>query len=160
MRVWVFGDDVDTDQMISGKYLAVKDPAEMARHLFENVRPEFAAGVRPGDVIKAGANFGCGSSRENVATAFIAAGVICVIAEGFSRTFFRNCINLGLPLVKIEPGADIREGDDLTVDLDGGRIVNTTRAAEYRFEPLPDFLLKIVRAGGLLPYVKKSMKRG
>ena len=159
MRVWVFGDDVDTDQMLSGKYLSVRDPAELAKHLFENVRPEFAAEVKPGDIIKAGANIGCGSSRENVASAFLAAGVSCIIAESFSRIFFRNCINLGLPMVKLPPDCDIREGDEVAVDLEQGKVVNKTRSAEYHFDPLPEFLIGIVKAGGLIPYTKKTLEK-
>jgi len=159
MRVWVFGDNIDTDQMLSGKYLSVRDPAELAKHLFESVRPEFAVSVKPGDIVKAGVNFGCGSSRENVASAFIAAGISCVIAEEFSRIFFRNCINLGLLLIKIPPGSDIGESDQITVDLENYKVINTTKSEEYKFEPLPDFLIGIVKSGGLIPYTKEKRRR-
>ena len=158
MRVWVFGDYIDTDQMISGKHLSVRDPAELTRYLFEKVRPEFSAAVKPGDIIKAGVNFGCGSSRENVASAFIAAGISCIIAEGFSRTFFRNCINLGLLLIKIPPGSYIEEGDEIKVDLENVKVINFTRVVEYQSEPLPEFLIGIVKSGGLIPYTKKRMR--
>ena len=160
MRVWIFGDDIDTDQMLSGKYLSVRDPVLLTGHLFENVRPEFAALVKPGDIIKGGVNFGCGSSRENVASAFIAAGISCIIAEGFSRTFFRNCINLGLLLIKIPPGFEMEEGNQITVDLENGKIINSTRSTEQPFDPLPDFLVGIVKSGGLLPYTKKTCEKG
>ncbi len=155
-RVWKFGDDVDTDAIIPGRYLTINDPVELASHAFEGVRPDFD--VRPGDFVVAGSNFGCGSSREHAPLALVGAGVGCVIARSFARIFFRNAINIGLPLLECPDTDRIAEGDLLEVDLGSGRIRNLTRGENYQAAPLPDFLRSIVEAGGLKNYTRKIVQ--
>jgi 3-isopropylmalate/(R)-2-methylmalate dehydratase small subunit len=155
-RVWRFGANVDTDQIIPAEYLVTADSKELARHAFEKVRPEFAREVKAGDIIVADGNFGCGSSREHAPRALIGAGVSCVIAKSFARIFFRNSINIGLPVVECYVLAD--DGDLVSVDFERGVVVNKTKKKEYSFKPLPPFLLKLIEAGGLVPYVKKSLR--
>ena len=155
-RVWKFGDNVDTDQIIPAKYLVTGDYKELASHAFENARPEFAKKVGEGDIIVAGKNFGSGSSREHAPRALIGAGISCVIASTFARIFFRNSINIGLPLVECDVDAD--EGDNLEVDFEKGIIFNKTKNKEFKFKSLPQFLLKLIEAGGLVEYTKKQLK--
>ncbi len=152
MRVWKFGDDIDTDAIIPGRFLTIYDPAELAKHAFEGTRDEFAKGAREGDIVVGGSNFGCGSSREHAPLALLGTGIRVVVAKSFARIFYRNAVNTGLlPLVC--PGADeIRDGDAVSVDIGGGFIeVNGKRLP---VEPVPGFLKKIVEAGGLVAYAK------
>ncbi len=152
MKVWKFGDDVDTDAIIPGRYLTINEPYELSRHAFEGVRPEFAHEVREGDLVVAGKNFGCGSSREHAPLALLGAGVKIVIARSFARIFYRNAINTGLlPLVCGETD-EIEDGNEIDVDTDSG--VARSRGKEYVLEPIPPFLQEIVRAGGLVEYAK------
>jgi len=155
-KVWKFGDNVDTDQIIPAIYLITGDSKELARHAFENVRPEFPKQVKAGDILVADNNFGCGSSREHAPRALIGAGISCVIAKSFARIFFRNSINIGLPLVECDVRA--KEGDTLEVDFDGGKILNKTSGKSYTFQKMPPFLMKLMDAGGLVKYTKKQMK--
>ena len=155
-RVWRFGSNVDTDQIIPAEYLVTGDCGELGRHAFEKVRPEFASGVGEGDVVVADVNFGCGSSREHAPRALIGAGVSCVVAKSFARIFYRNCINIGLPVV--ECAVDARDGDVLEIDFKRGRIKNLNTKREYGFSSLPPFILNLVESGGLVPYVKKQLK--
>jgi 3-isopropylmalate/(R)-2-methylmalate dehydratase small subunit len=158
-RSWKFGDDIDTDAIIPGRYLVINDPAELAEHLFEGVRPEMAAQVKKGDIVVAGENFGCGSSREHAPLALKGAGIIAVVARSFARIFFRNAINIGLPLF-ICPEVDrIADGDSLEIDMAGGVIHNKSRGESYRTTPLPQFLQEIVEAGGLVEYTKRTVAR-
>lgn len=154
-NVWKFGDDIDTDAIIPGKYLTINTPAELAKHAFEGVRPEFAPGVKEGDIIVAGFNFGCGSSREHAPLALKGAKVKCIIAKSFARIFFRNAINIGLPLLECQETDSIGEGDCIEVDFASGIITNTEKNQKYKATPLPDFVRGIVDAGGLIEFAKK-----
>jgi 3-isopropylmalate/(R)-2-methylmalate dehydratase small subunit len=154
-RVWNFGDNVDTDQIIPAEYLVTGDPEELGRHVFEKVRPEFARKVGRGDIIVAGGNFGCGSSREHAPRALIGAGVSCVVAKSFARIFYRNSINIGLPVV--ECNVNVKEGDMLEIDFGRGVVENLTSGGEYSFPPLPPFLLNLIEAGGLVRYVQREL---
>jgi 3-isopropylmalate/(R)-2-methylmalate dehydratase small subunit len=154
MRVWKFGDDVDTDAVIPGRFLIINDPRELAKHAFEGVRPEFREKVRPGDVIVAGENFGCGSSREHAPLALKGAGVRCVIAKSFARIFFRNSINIGVTLLECPEADRISEGDALEIDEIDGVIRNKTKKEQYRARPIPEFLMEIVRSGGLIEFAR------
>lgn len=154
MKTWKFGDNVDTDQIIPAEYLTTGDAKKLAAHAFAKVRPEFSEEVKEGDVIVAADNFGCGSSREHAPRALIGAGISCVIAKSFARIFFRNSINIGLPLVEADVCDRIEEGDEIEVKFDKGVIRNQTKKEEYRFEPLPEFMQKLLDSGGLIPYIK------
>jgi 3-isopropylmalate/(R)-2-methylmalate dehydratase small subunit len=152
MKVWKFGDDVDTDAIIPGRFLTINDPYELSRHAFEGVRPEFAREVREGDVVVAGRNFGCGSSREHAPLALLGAGVHIVIARSFARIFYRNAINTGLlPLVCGEAD-EIEDGTEIEVETTSGIV--RWEGKEFALEPVPPFLQEIVRAGGLVEYAK------
>jgi 3-isopropylmalate/(R)-2-methylmalate dehydratase small subunit len=156
-RAWKFGDDIDTDAIIPGRYLVINDPKELALHLFEGVRPEMAVQVQQGDYVVAGENFGCGSSREHAPLALKGAGVAAVAAKSFARIFFRNAINIGLPLF-ICPEVDmIQDGTPIQIDMAGGLIHNLSSGESYRTTPLPDFLRAIVDAGGLVEYTKRQV---
>ncbi len=153
-RAWKFKDDIDTDAIIPGRYLVMNDPQELAAHLFEGVRPEMAGAVKEGDYVVAGENFGCGSSREHAPLALKGAGISAVLAKSFARIFFRNAINIGLPLF-ICPDVDrIEEGAYIEIDMAGGVIKNITRNESYKTTPLPSFLREIVNAGGLVEYTR------
>jgi len=155
-RAWKFGDNVDTDQIIPARYLVTADPAELGRHCMEDADPEFVKKVRAGDVIVAGRNFGCGSSREHAPLAIRGAGVSAVIAKSFARIFFRNSINLGLPLFETEAADRIEQGDELELDPATGEIRNLTRNETHRAKPLPDFAREIMAAGGLMAWVARK----
>ncbi len=156
-KVWKFGDNVDTDQIIPAIYLITGDRKELAKHAFENIRPEFPKQVKTGDIIVADNNFGCGSSREHAPRALIGAGISCVIAKSFARIFFRNSINIGLPLIECDVPA--KDGDVLEVDFEGGTVVNKTSGKSYKFQKMPPFLVKLMEAGGLVEYTKKQMRK-
>jgi len=151
------GDNIDTDVIYPGRYLNITDREQTAEHLFELAYPEIRGRLRPGDFIVAGKNFGCGSSREQAAAAVKFAGAGAVIAASFARIFYRNAINLGLPvIVSPDASAALNEGDDLAVDLTAGRIRNLTTGAEVRAAPLDEKAVELLRAGGLVPYLKKK----
>jgi 3-isopropylmalate/(R)-2-methylmalate dehydratase small subunit len=154
-RAWKFGDDIDTDAVIPGRFLTINDPKELAKHAFEGVRPDFRP--VPGDVIVAGENFGCGSSREHAPMALKGAGIKCVIAKSFARIFFRNSINIGLPMLECADADRINDGDIL--DIQGDKIKNLTRNETYRTVPLPEFLEEIVDKGGLIEYARAMIKK-
>jgi len=160
-RVWKFGDDVNTDVIYPGKYLPLTDPAEMALHAFEGVRPEFVKEVKRGDIIVAGKYFGCGSSREQAATCLKALGLGAVLAESFARIFYRNAINQGL-LILVCPGVaeQVAEGQELEIDLRSGTVKNLTAGTRLQAQPLPDFILKILEAGGLIPWLRRQFQAG
>lgn len=154
-RAWVFGDNVDTDQIIPAEYLVTMDNRELAKHAFEKARPEFAKNVARGDIVVAGRNFGCGSSREHAPRALMGAGVPCVVAESFARIFFRNAINIGLPV--IEAKLEAREGDVVLLDLSKGILRNDTRGTSASFAAYPPFVMMLVDKGGLIPYTKEML---
>jgi len=159
-RAFKFGDDVDTDVIIPARYLNTTDERELAAHCMEAVRPGFVSEVSLGDVIVAGKNFGCGSSREHAPIAIKGVGISCVIAKSFARIFFRNSFNMGLPLLESEEASEeVREGDVLEIDAASGIIRNETKTEEYRAHPIPEFMQKLVEAGGLIPYVLKWRRR-
>ena len=153
-----YGDHVNTDVIIPARYLNTSDAAELAAHCMEDIDPAFVSTVKAGDIIVGGENFGCGSSREHAPLAIKGAGVSCVVARSFARIFFRNAINVGLPvLVCPDAAADANSGDELVVDLTTGRIENVTQGRWYQAEPFPDFLQQIIAAGGLVEYTKKRL---
>jgi 3-isopropylmalate/(R)-2-methylmalate dehydratase small subunit len=156
-RAWKFEDDIDTDAIIPGRYLVINDPRELAAHLFEGVRPEMAKEVHSGDYVVAGENFGCGSSREHAPLALKGAGVSAVVAKSFARIFFRNAINIGLPLFICSEVDRIRDGSSIEIDMARGVISNTSRNESYKTTPLPDFLREIVDVGGLVEYTRRQV---
>ncbi|MDN5364141.1 MAG: 3-isopropylmalate/(R)-2-methylmalate dehydratase small subunit [Eubacteriales bacterium] len=157
-RVWKFGADVDTDAIIPARYLNTSDPAELAKHCMEDADPTFPAKVKPGDIIVAGKNFGCGSSREHAPIAIKAAGVAAVVAASFARIFYRNAFNIGLPIFESPEAAErIEEGDEIEIDLDSGVIRNLTRNEEYQATAIPPFMQELLAAGGLINYVRKKV---
>ncbi|MBU2601764.1 MAG: 3-isopropylmalate dehydratase small subunit [Actinobacteria bacterium] len=154
-HAWTFGRDVDTDLIIAARYLNMKTAEELAAHLMEDADPEFPQKVRPGDILVADENFGCGSSREHAPMAIKGAGIPLVIAKSFARIFYRNAFNTGLPILVAPEAVDgIDEGDEVEVDLSTGCIRNLTSGKEFEAEPLPSFMQELVAAGGLLPYLK------
>jgi 3-isopropylmalate/(R)-2-methylmalate dehydratase small subunit len=156
-----YGRDVDTDVIIPARYLNTSDAAELASHCMEDIDPEFVRRVRPGDIIVADENFGCGSSREHAPLAIKTAGVACVVAASFARIFYRNAINSGLPIVVCPQAArEAQSGDRLRVDLTAGTVENVTRGATYEAVALPAFMEELIKRGGLLPYVKSRLDEG
>ena len=156
-KVWKFGDNIDTDIIIPARYLNTSDPKELAKHCMEGIRPDFAQVVREGDIIVAGRNFGCGSSREHAPIAIKAAGIKTVVAKSFARIFYRNAFNIGLPIVEAEEVIDTtKEGDMLKIDLDKGEIVNLTQNLTFKIQPLPDFMKELIADGGLIPHLAKK----
>ncbi|MCC6042070.1 MAG: 3-isopropylmalate dehydratase small subunit [Candidatus Verstraetearchaeota archaeon] len=160
-RAWKFGDNVDTDVIIPFKYKArTIDPQELAQHVMEGIDPDFPKKVRPGDVIVAGRNFGCGSSREQAPLAIKAAGIAAVVAESFARIFFRNAINIGLPVLEIKGIFEKTDnGDVLEIDLQQGIVRNLSKSLAFKATPMPDMLMEILKEGGLVNYIKKRRAR-
>jgi 3-isopropylmalate/(R)-2-methylmalate dehydratase small subunit len=157
-KVHSYGDHINTDVIIPARYLNTSDVAELAAHCMEDIDAEFVSTVKAGDIIVGGENFGCGSSREHAPLAIKGAGVSCVIARSFARIFFRNAINVGLPvLVCPDAAADAKSGDEMAVDLTTGNIENVTKGKSYQAEPFPEFLQQIIAAGGLVEYTKKRL---
>ena len=154
-KVWKFGDHIDTDVIIPARFLNVSDKNELAKHCFIDTRPDFAGHVKSGDVIVAGINFGCGSSREHAPWAIKAAGVGVVIAKSFARIFYRNAFNIGLPILESEEVPDaFSEDDQITVDITTGLIKGPGRGREFSAKPIPPFMQEIIHAGGLVNYIK------
>jgi 3-isopropylmalate dehydratase small subunit len=159
-KAFVYGDHVDTDVIIPARYLNASDPAWLAAHCMEDIDGCFAQQVEPGDVIVAGRNFGCGSSREHAPAAIKASGVQCVIARSFARIFYRNAFNIGLPILECPEAADgISSGDRIRIDFAAGLIVNETKGEEYRAKPFPPFMSRIVESGGLAGYVRSVLEQ-
>ena len=157
-RVWTLGADVDTDQIISGKYLTIIDPNELKKHVFEIALPEFARDARAGDILVADVNFGCGSSREHAPQAMRAIGVGAVVADSFARIFFRNAINLGIPTIEARGVRSIFEqGDTARIEMRAGRVTNLRTGASVAFPPLPHHLLELLEAGGLVEKVRREL---
>lgn len=157
-KAWKVGNNIDTDLIIAARYLNDASDENMRAHCMEDVIPDYANTIAPGDVLVAGSNFGCGSSREHAPIAIKVAGTKCVIAESFARIFYRNAINIGLPIIESpEAVRAIDQGDELDVDLENGVITNLTKNATYHFEKFPEFIQHIVEAGNLLNYVKAKV---
>ena len=159
-RIWKYGDDINTDVIFPGRYTyKVMEPAEMARHALEDLDPEFAGNVKPGDVIVAGKNFGCGSSREQAAACLRAAGVQAVVAKSFARIYFRNAINLGLAVLQCEEASEaLKTGEEVEIDFAGGKIISGDRV--FKFFPFPDSVIGIIEAGGLIEFTKQKLAVG
>jgi len=153
-KVHKFGDNINTDDIIAAKYLNMTDAKELGAHCMENIAPDFVGQVTPGDIIVAGSNFGCGSSREHAPLALKGCGIAAVIAPSFAGIFFRNAINIGLPFLELADVSSILPGDILEIDLSAGRIKNLTRGQVYNTEAFPEFLQRIIEDGGLMNYVK------
>jgi len=157
-KVWNFGSHVDTDLIIAARYLNTSVPEELAKHVMEDADPEFVKNMSPGDIIVAGENFGCGSSREHAPIALKAAGVAAVIAPTFARIFYRNSFNMGLPIFELPESAEIKEGEVVSVDLDAGTITNKTTNKTYEFTPIPPFMQELIAAGGLMAYADQEIE--
>ena len=156
--VFKYGDNVDTDVIIPARYLNSSDPKELATHCMEDIDADFIRQVQKGDIIVAAKNFGCGSSREHAPIAIKAAGVSCVIAETFARIFYRNAINIGLPIIECkEASASIQAGDEVEIDFDSGVITNKTKGESYQGQAFPEFMQKIIAAEGLINYINNGV---
>lgn len=154
-KVIKYGDNIDTDVIIPARYLNVSEPKLLAEHCMEDIDKTFAERVKKGDIIVGGANFGCGSSREHAPIAIKASGISCVIAKDFARIFFRNAINIGLPILECpEASEDISEGDDIEINFDTGVITNNTNGHKYQAAAFPEFMQNLINAGGLISYLK------
>jgi len=159
MKAHKYGDNVDTDVIIPARHLNTSDPDELAAHCMEDIDPAFAARVRCGDILVAGRNFGCGSSREHAPIAIKASGISCVVAESFARIFYRNALNIGLPILECPAAAKaISAGDDVSVDLATGEIADLTTGQRFQSEPFPPFMMELIAAGGLAAYLKGERK--
>ena len=157
-RAWKFGDDVNTDVIMPGKYLAMRDPERIAPYIMEGIDPDFGKKARPGDIIVAGKNFGCGSSRETAPGGLKAFGIGAIIAPTFARIFLRNAVNIGLPVLECPAAAsDIKEGDLVVVDVTTGRIINEASGKTYEATPFPPFMQELIAGGGLINYAKKRL---
>ncbi len=157
MKIFKYGDNIDTDVIIPARYLATSDPKELAKYCMIDIDDTFVTRVEEGDIMVADKNFGCGSSREHAPIAIKASGIKCVIAKSFARIFYRNAINIGLPILECEEAANkIQEGDEITVDFNTGKICNTTKNETYQAQPFPEFMQNIMKADGLVGYVKSK----
>ncbi len=154
-KVWKFKDDVNTDEIIPARYLNTTDPKELGAHCMEDIDSEFSKKISKGDIMVAGKNFGCGSSREHAQISIKGAGLSCVIAQSFARIFLRNSINMGLAILEIKDISGIKEGDYLEVDLASGLVSNLTEHKEYKAKPFPKFIQDIIKSGGLLKWIGK-----
>jgi len=154
-----YGDNIDTDVIIPARYLNILDKKELASHCMEDIDPDFQKSAKPGDIIVGGKNFGCGSSREHAPLVILECGISCVIAASFARIFYRNAINIGLPILECpEASEKIEAGDEITIDFDSGIITNIKKGETYTAEPFPSFIQEIIEAGGLLASIKKKIK--
>ncbi len=153
-RVWLFGNDVNTDEIIAGRYNMTTDHKELAKYCLCEVRPDYPKEVKPGDVIVGGRNFGCGSSREHAPVAIKASGAKCVVAKSFARIFYRNAINIGLPIIECPELDNVEDGEEITVDLSTGVI--KTSSQEFHAHPLPPFILQIIDAGGIINFLETN----
>jgi 3-isopropylmalate/(R)-2-methylmalate dehydratase small subunit len=153
-----YGDNIDTDVIIPARFLNTSDPQELAQHCMEDLDKDFKNKVKEGDILVVGENFGCGSSREHAPIAIKASGISCIIAKSFARIFFRNAINIGLPILECKEAVDgIEEGDIVLVDTDNGIIKNLTKGTEFKAQPFPDFIKEIMKYGGLINYVREKV---
>lgn len=157
-RVWKYGDNIDTDAIVPARYLNTTSEQELASHCMEDWDASFVKEVRPGDIVVAGTNYGCGSSREHAPIALKASGIACVVAETFARIFFRNSLNIGLPILECPEAARATEaGQILEIDLSTGRIYNVDTGATYQATPYPEFMLALIEAGGLVEYTRRKL---
>jgi 3-isopropylmalate/(R)-2-methylmalate dehydratase small subunit len=158
-KAYKFGDNINTDAIIPARYLNTHDPAELAKHVMEDADPKFPSKVKPNDIIVAGENFGCGSSREHAPIAIKAAGISAVIAKSFARIFYRNAINIGLPILESPEAVDgIKEGDEIEIEFTIGEIRNVTTKKNYKAAAFPPFMQQIIKAGGLIEYVRHVLR--
>ncbi len=157
-KVWRFSDNIDTDLIIAARYLNTSDPNELAKHVMEDADPEFFSKMSKGDIIVAGENFGCGSSREHAPIAIKAAGISAVVAKSFARIFYRNAFNMGLPIFELAQSEEINEGDIIKILPSNGQIHNENTKKTYEFAPIPEFMQELLSEGGLINYAKKSIK--
>jgi|UniRef100_UPI0040472F7D 3-isopropylmalate/(R)-2-methylmalate dehydratase small subunit len=158
-KVWNFGANIDTDVIIAARYLNSSDPEHLAKYVMEDADPEFPKKLQKGDIIVAGENFGCGSSREHAPIALKAAGVAAVVAPSFARIFYRNAFNMGLPIFELPESLEIKEGEEISINLDNGEIANNTTNKTYKFIPIPPFMQELIAAGGLINFAKVEMKK-
>ena len=159
-KVHKYGADVNTDVIIPARYLSLSDPSELAKHCMEDMDKDFLTSVKPGDIIVADSNFGCGSSREHAPLAIKSSGISCIVAKSFARIFFRNAINIGLPILECETAVEETEsGDILEVELSSGEIRNVSRGKVFQAEPYPDFMLELVSIGGLIEYTRRRIQQ-
>jgi len=158
-KVWKFGDNIDTDLIIAARYLNTSDASQLAKYVMEDADPDFVSKMQIGDIIVAGENFGCGSSREHAPIALKAAGVSAIIAPTFARIFYRNSFNMGLPIFELESANEISEGDIIKIDMQSGEIINKTTDKKYKFRVIPEFMQELVEAGGLINFAKNEIKR-
>ncbi len=156
-KVWKFGNNIDTDLIIAARYLNTSEPSQLAKYVMEDADPEFVTKMSYGDIIVAGENFGCGSSREHAPIALKAAGISAVIAPTFARIFYRNAFNMGLPIFELAESVEILEGDTVKVDMEKGEVINITQAKTYTFSPIPAFMQELVDAGGLIEFAKQEI---
>ncbi len=157
-KAWKFGNDIDTDLILPGRYLVLRDPEDLAAHVMEGADPEFAKKVNNGDILVGGTNFGCGSSREHAPIAIKGAGISVVVAESFARIFYRNAINIGLPLMEVKDISKyVSEGDELEIDMEKGVLKDLNTGKEFEIKGLPEFMLEILNEGGLIPYLKDKV---
>ena len=157
-KVWNFGKDIDTDLIIAARYLSTSVPQELAKHVMEDADPEFVNKMNTGDIIVAGENFGCGSSREHAPIALKAAGIAAIIAPTFARIFYRNAFNMGLPIFELSESAEITEGQSVKINMDEGTITNLTTNKTYKFTPIPPFMQELIAAGGLMNFAQNEIK--
>jgi 3-isopropylmalate/(R)-2-methylmalate dehydratase small subunit len=158
-RTWRFGDNIDTDAIIPARYLNTSDPAELAKHVMEDADSEFPQKLNAGDIIVAGRNFGCGSSREHAPIAIKSAGIQAIVAKSFARIFYRNAFNIGLPIFESEEASEeINEGDEIEIDADNGIIKNLSTGEEYHSRPIPPFMQELISAGGLIEWTRKKVR--
>ena len=154
--VFKYGDNVDTDVIIPARYLNIQDQAELAAHCMEDIDQDFVKNVKKGDIMVANKNFGCGSSREHAPLVIKVSGISCVIAETFARIFYRNAINIGLPIIECKEAAqNIKAGDEVEIDFDSGIILDITQGTSYQGQPFPEFMQKIIKAEGLVNYINQ-----
>ncbi|QEZ88971.1 3-isopropylmalate dehydratase small subunit [Aliarcobacter cibarius] len=158
-KVWNFGANIDTDVIIAARYLNSSDPDHLAKYVMEDADPDFPKKLKKGDIIVAGENFGCGSSREHAPIALKAAGIAAVVAPSFARIFYRNAFNMGLPIFELPESLEIKEGEEISIDLDNGEITNNTTNKTYKFIAIPPFMQELIASGGLINYAKDEMKK-
>ena len=158
-KVWNFGANIDTDVIIAARYLNSSEPSHLAKYIMEDADPEFPNKLQKGDIIVAGENFGCGSSREHAPIALKAAGVAAVVAPSFARIFYRNAFNMGLPIFELPESLEIKEGENISINLDNGEITNNTTKKTYKFTPIPDFMQELIAAGGLINFANLEVAK-
>jgi len=156
-KVWKFGENIDTDLIIAARYLNSSEPSHLAKYIMEDADPDFVSKMNEGDIIVAGENFGCGSSREHAPIALKAAGISAIIAPTFARIFYRNSFNMGLPIFELQEASEIKEGDVVRVDMDAGEVINISQSKTYKFTAIPEFMQELVDAGGLIQFAKNEI---